>query len=148
MRAIRRVVFDTSTLVGAMLCPDSIPHRAFGRALDAMEVCVSPATLAELKRVAQRHKFDRYQPAGVRSAFVSFVGRHAHGFAVPADAETAVDPACRDPQDNKFLALVAFCEADALVSSDADLLALHPWHEVPILTPAAFLALATGGEVE
>ena len=28
---------------------------------------------------------------------------------------------------------------DALISSDADLLVLHPWQGVPVLTPAAFM---------
>lgn len=50
-----------------------------------------------------------------------------------------VAPACRDPLDNKFLALAFESEADAIVSSDQDLLALHPWNEVRILRPAEFL---------
>ena len=49
------------------------------------------------------------------------------------------DGACRDAKDAKFLALALDCQAVTLVSSDADLLVLHPWHEIPILTPAAFL---------
>ena len=39
----------------------------------------------------------------------------------------------------KFLALALDFQAVTLVSSDADLLVLHPWHEIPILTPAVFL---------
>jgi predicted nucleic acid-binding protein len=31
-------------------------------------------------------------------------------------------------------------QADAMVSSDQDLLVLHPWRGVAILTPAQFLA--------
>lgn len=148
MSAIRRVVFDTSTLIVAMLRPDSVPHRALGRALEAMQLCVSPATLAELERVICRRKFDRYQPTDVRLAFLSIIGTHAQVFAVQDAAEATVSPPCRDPQDNKFLALAVFCGADALVSGDADLLALHPWHEMPILTPAAFLTLSSGSDVD
>jgi predicted nucleic acid-binding protein len=48
-------------------------------------------------------------------------------------------PACRDPKDDPFLALVLACDADVLVSSDADLLVLHPWRAVPVLTPGAYL---------
>ena len=36
-------------------------------------------------------------------------------------------------------ALALACEADVLVSSDADLLVLHPWRGVPIVTPGDFL---------
>jgi predicted nucleic acid-binding protein len=52
-------------------------------------------------------------------------------------------PSCRDPKDNQFLALVLACDADVLVSSDADLLVLHPWQGVPILTPGAFLEIVS-----
>jgi predicted nucleic acid-binding protein len=51
----------------------------------------------------------------------------------------AVQPPCRDPNDNMFLALARAVEADALISGDEDLLVLHPWNGIPILTPAEFL---------
>jgi len=47
-------------------------------------------------------------------------------------------PPCRDPEDNRFLALVL--AADALVSSDEDLLMMNPWRGVPVMTAAEFLA--------
>ena len=47
--------------------------------------------------------------------------------------------ACRDPRDDKFLDVAVHGSADALVTGDADLLALHPFHGVPILTPSHFL---------
>ena len=55
----------------------------------------------------------------------------------PADL-APIDPPCRDPLDNKFLALALASEADTLISSDEDLLVLHPWRGIPILTPAQF----------
>ena len=48
--------------------------------------------------------------------------------------------ACRDPQDDKFLEAAVAGRADALVSGDADLLALHPFEGTPVLSPVAFLA--------
>ena len=50
----------------------------------------------------------------------------------------AFSPHCRDTKDNKFLALALICEADAIISSDNDLLALNPWRSIPVLTPAAY----------
>ncbi|MBS0577183.1 MAG: hypothetical protein JSS45_12305 [Proteobacteria bacterium] len=35
-------------------------------------------------------------------------------------------------------------EAEAIITGDADLLALHPFHGVEIVTPADFLARACG----
>ena len=48
--------------------------------------------------------------------------------------------ACRDPKDDKFLEAAVHGNADALITGDADLLALHAFHEIPILTPDRFLA--------
>ncbi len=134
-----RVVFDTSTLVSAALRVGSLPHRALTHVLREGEVCVSLATLAELDEVLTRPKFDRYQPTGTRSEFAAFLRLRAAVFDVSETQESNVNPACRDPKDNQFLALLQACAADVLISSDADLLVLHPWNGVPILTPAAFL---------
>ena len=46
---------------------------------------------------------------------------------------------CRDPKDNKFLELAIDAHADTIVSGDSDLLCLHPWRSVAIVSPAAFL---------
>jgi putative PIN family toxin of toxin-antitoxin system len=47
---------------------------------------------------------------------------------------------CRDPNDNMYLELALAAGAAALISSDKDLLALHPWRGIPILRPAGYLA--------
>jgi predicted nucleic acid-binding protein len=65
--------------------------------------------------------------------------RNVLRFAVQKADLAAVDPPCRAPKDNKFLALAMVSEANALVSSDEDLLVLHPWRGIPIMPPAEFL---------
>jgi putative PIN family toxin of toxin-antitoxin system len=142
MSALRRVVFDTSSLIGAALQVGSVPHRALAHALSAGDVCASAATLAELEQVLLRPKFDRYQLRDIRMEFAALLRQQIHFLDVSEADEANVQPPCRDPKDNKFLALSNVCEADALISSDADLLVLHPWQGVQILTPAAFVALA------
>ena len=139
MSSLHRVVFDTSTLVSAALRVGSTPHRALALALMTGEVCVSASTFLELEQVLMRSKFDRYQTADVRAGFVALVRKHAVLVAVSATDESKVVPQCRDPKDDQFLALALACEADVLVSSDADLLVLHPWCGVPIVTPGDFL---------
>jgi predicted nucleic acid-binding protein len=85
-----------------------------------------------------------YAPARKRwpswSSFVALIRRHVHLLAVQDVDREAVEPPCRDPKDNQFLALALAAEADALVSSDEDLLVLHPWRGIAIVTPAEFLA--------
>ncbi len=136
---VHRVVFDTSTLVSAALRPDSVPHQALLRALRFCDVCVSRETLDELQKVLTRRKFQRYLSETARRQFVRTVENGVRIVAVRDWTELAVAPACRDPLDNKFLALAFESEADAIVSSDEDLLALHPWNDVRILRPAEFL---------
>ncbi len=48
---------------------------------------------------------------------------------------------CADPDDDKFLACAVAGEADVIVSGDSHLLTLGSHAGIPILTPAAFLAL-------
>lgn len=138
MKSLRRVVFDTSTLISAALRLGSTPHRAVAKSLAVGQICVSESTLAELKLVLSRPKFDRYQTPEARLAFFSLMHQHAVCFEVSAEHQAQATPLCRDPKDNQFLALCIACEADALVSSDDDLLVLHPWNAMPILNPADF----------
>ncbi|HEU0155336.1 MAG TPA: PIN domain-containing protein [Stellaceae bacterium] len=50
---------------------------------------------------------------------------------------------CRDPKDDKYLALALAGSADVIVSSDVrHLLAMHPRRGMPILSPRDFLARA------
>jgi putative PIN family toxin of toxin-antitoxin system len=134
-----RVVFDTSTLVSAALRVGSVPHQALRQAISQGDVFVSAATLLELEQVLLRPKFDWYLALEARQAFVDLVRVLAVQMPVSAVDEANVVPACRDPKDNPFLSLVLACSADVLVSSDADLLVLHPWNGIPILTPAAYM---------
>lgn len=75
------------------------------------------------------------------------IRQHSRLFGVQAFDEQSVQPACRDPKDNKFLALALFCEADAIIGSDNDLLTMNPWRSIPVLTPAGFVTLNTTGRV-
>jgi putative PIN family toxin of toxin-antitoxin system len=136
----QRVVFDTSTVVGAALRVGSTPHEALSFAFDHFDLCASAETLAELEEVLDRAKFDRYVNREKRQIFVANLKRRVHLFVVPNATVIETDPPCRDPKDNPFLALALIAEADVLVSSDQDLLILNPWHGIPILSPAQFLA--------
>jgi putative PIN family toxin of toxin-antitoxin system len=134
---IERVVFDTSTLVGAVIRPESIPWQALRRAFRSSEVCASAETLAEMEEVLERSKFDRYLDRPTRRAAAEQIRRDCRMFVM--DRVDAAPP-CRDPRDNKFLALALVADAGAIISSDEDLLTLHPWRGIRVLTPTQFLA--------
>jgi len=139
--SVRRVVFDTSTLVSAALRPDSIPYKALHQAMRSCDLCASEATLAELKDVLLREKFRRYLPDSARHEFLLTIENHVRLFAVRKEDFIVLNPGCRDPKDNKFLVLAAVSEAKVLVSSDQVLLVLDPWNEVRVMLPGDFLNL-------
>jgi predicted nucleic acid-binding protein len=46
---------------------------------------------------------------------------------------------CRDERDNKFLEVALSGNAKVILTGDQDLLILHPWRNISILTPAMYL---------
>jgi putative PIN family toxin of toxin-antitoxin system len=134
-----KVVFDTSTLVSAALRPDSIPDRALTSALVSFRFCASAEALEELERVLKRQRFDSYVDLESRMTLVGAIRTHAQFFIVPESLQMKVRGSCRDAKDEFILALALASEADLIVSSDHDLLVLHPWRGISIMTPAQFL---------
>lgn len=90
-----------------------------------------------------RDRLSRYVDAVTRDRFLSMYKASVEWVEVSQSYLTAHEPQCRDPRDNVFLALAQAANADIIVSSDQDLLALHPWRGIPILTPAQFLSQFT-----
>jgi uncharacterized protein len=48
--------------------------------------------------------------------------------------------ACRHPKDDKFLELAVDGQVDLILTGDQDLLTLHPFRGIAIISPTAFLA--------
>ena len=136
-----RVVMDTNVAVSAALLPRSVPRQAFDRALEHGTVLISSATVAELNDVLRRPHFDKYVHEDERLEFLATLVREAELVVV-----TDVVTDCRDPKDNKFLELALSGKATHIVSGDEDLLVLHPFRGVLILTPQAFVAQWEGQE--
>ncbi len=139
----RCVVLDTNILVSAALWPQSAPACVFRQVLRQGALVACADSVAELQRVLMRPKFDRVAPLDSRSAFVELVGRKAvHVDVLPPHRARAYG-ACRDPEDNLFLALALAAGAPTIVSGDADLLALHPWQGIAICTAVDYLESGT-----
>jgi len=137
----RRVVIDTSSLVSAAIRPGSIPDQSLTHALATAQLCTSVEHLSELEAVLRRPRFDVYVSLESRLTLLASIGTHALSVTIP---QTCMDQArgnCRDENDSYLLALAMASGATILISSDNDLLALHPWRGVRILTPAQFLTL-------
>ena len=82
-----------------------------------------------------RSKFDKYVSRENRQHFLT-----AYQSAVLwVDIAHAITD-CRDAKDNKFLEVAVSANASCIISGDDDLLVLHPYGNVQILSPADFLA--------
>jgi hypothetical protein len=127
-------VIDTNTVISALLLPTSIPRQAFDKAFDTGIVLLSDAVIVELSTVFRRPRFNRYLSEQERLQFLSVLLRDA--LTIPI-TESITD--CRDAKDNKFLELATSGKADTIISGDTDLLELHPYRGIEILTPRAFL---------
>ncbi len=133
------VVLDASIFVSAALKADSLPERALLRAVDAPNrLILSQEVEDEYREVIFRPKFDRFASVERRRRILDIVV-----FAADRIEPSESIRECRDPKDDKYLALAVAGRADVVVSGDVrHLLSMNPWRGIPILSPAGFLALA------
>jgi uncharacterized protein len=129
-----RVVVDTNVIISAFLKQESFPRRALEAVLADHIFLISSHTTREPVRRLLDARFDRYVSHETRINFLRLLPTLA--FQIPT---TTVLLVCRDPKDNKFLELAVDGQADSLITGDADLLNLHSFRGVDILTPRAFL---------
>jgi putative PIN family toxin of toxin-antitoxin system len=136
MPAGEKVVVDTNVLVSRLILPHSIPAQAIVRAeLEAL-LLVSDATMYELSDALSRSKLDRYVSLEDRRQFLRELGSIVEFIPI-----IQLVRECRDPRDDKFLEVALNGRADLIITGDADLLAMHPWREIAILTPPQYLKL-------
>jgi uncharacterized protein len=130
----KKIVIDTGTLISASIRVDSIPSKAYIKALREFTICVSDDTFSELDRVIRRKKFDTYLDIEDRISFLASYRERAVWYAV---TQSVFD--CRDINDNKFLELALATGSEIIVSSDPDLYLMNPYRNIAILKPADFL---------
>lgn len=135
MKAGKRFVVDTNTIISGILLPHSVPGRLLGHLTEHATLIFSPATRDELLDVVSREKFDRYVAADVRERATTILVR---------DGEIVFPKrffhVCRDPRDDKFLDAAHAGKADFLISGDHDLIVLREFEGIPILTARRYLA--------
>jgi uncharacterized protein len=129
-----KFVVDTNIVVSAVLFPKSVPRQALDHAQNIGIVVVSASTLSELQQVLSRSKFDRYVPLDERESFLQRLTNTTQLIQVTESVE-----ACRDPKDNQYLELAVSSQASAIITGDRDLLVLHPFRDIAIVTPQVFL---------
>ncbi len=130
-----RCVVDTGVVVSAVLLPRSLPRKAFDAVVTRGRLPASAGTIAELDDVLRRAKFNKYVSEKLRLEFLAALLRDADMVEV-VDVLTV----CRDVKDNKFLELALSGRATHVITGDSDLLALHPFRGIAVVSPRSFLA--------
>jgi putative PIN family toxin of toxin-antitoxin system len=137
---MRKAVFDTTTLVSALLTPKGVSAQLLKHAVaGAFELWLSDDILAETRDVL----FNREH---LRLNF-TYTNRDVAEFCLllKTFARIAVDlpslQVSRDPEDDYVLATALAADASYLVTRDKDLLTLKTYQTVEMIHPEEFIAL-------
>lgn len=140
MKAERResVVIDTNVWLSAAINRTGTPAALIrGLVAGDVQAAFSEATFDELTRRLLLPKFDRYLGMDGRRRFLADVSDNARWCSVPDSLSTQTW--CRDPDDDKFIALALAAQTTRLITGDDDLLCLDPLEGLRILTPRTAL---------
>ena len=125
------VVIDTNIWISYALSPKSPLGKKVKQLIREQPYAFSDETFVELTDVLMRDKFDRFISPEKRGAVLRLIASGAEWFRPTEAIED-----CRDPKDNKFLELATTCSANLLITGDQDLLVLHPYRGIKVLTIA------------
>ena len=134
MAKSNKFIADTNTLISSLLLKNSISFAAFEKARNTGTILFSEDTFFEFELVLLRTKFDKYFSKQERLYLIEKV--HEAGKFISVTSQLKV---CRDPKDDKFLNLALDAKASCIITGDKDLLILHPFNKINILTPAQFV---------
>ena len=129
-----RVVIDTNLWLSFLLTRDFIK---LGRLMSSNRttLLVSQELLEEIVEVAERPKFRKYFDLFELTDMLANLKQKAELVQVSSRVNI-----CRDDKDNFLLSLAIDGTATHLLTGDKDLLVLHPFGEVQILTITDYLS--------
>lgn len=130
-----RFVLDTNILISSILTKKTPPQQTFDYCIAHGTILLSDFTLEEISTEIMRQKFDRYASLAKRINFLQVLNDRAEIVTI---IESII--ACRDRKDDKFLEVAVNGKSDYLITGDRDLLVLHPFRNIPIVTPIEFIS--------
>lgn len=132
---MKEVVVDTNVFVSALISAHGTPRTLLTKiSRGEVGLVLSPRLLLEIVSVFSRSKLRTLIPERRISDMVALIHETARIVKAPEAAKS-----CRDPKDNAVLDCAVAGKAHAIVTGDGDLLCLHPFSGIPILTPRDFL---------
>lgn len=130
-----RVALDTNLLVSRALTPDSFTASAVRMIIDRCDLLVSQATMDEFATVLTRFQSKGYLMQDEAITLIMTYKEMVEWVPVIERVQ-----AYRDPKDDMFLELAVNGRAGYIITGDQDLLALHPFRGVGILTAKDFIS--------
>ncbi len=135
-----RAVLDTNVVVSSTLSRTSPPAQILDRLQRRQfELVVSPALFAEYERVL------RYPHIRARNGFddslIAAQLKTLRKLSSPVEPDFSIDVVKDDPDDNRVLECAMAGAVGVIVSGDKHLRRLVVFEGIPILMPAAFLAV-------
>lgn len=131
---MQKAVIDTNIFISALISPHSKPSKVVQFALERRIAVFSEQTFSELVDKLHTKKLVKFIPEEKARRVIDELKK------LPFYEITEQITECRDPKDNMFLSLAVSAQASYIVSGDDDLLTLHPFRNIAILSPADFLA--------
>jgi uncharacterized protein len=131
------VVIDVNVWVSGLLW-GGMPGRVLQLAQQqVINSYVSSELLLELETTLCRNKFQSQLQK--RNQTVMRLLDMTRLISTIIDIQSITVPQLRDPQDLKILATAVAANAQVLITGDQDLLVLHPFQTIAILTPSDLL---------
>jgi len=128
------VVIDTNVLVSCFLFGGRLERLRDLWKKRTIVPLVSRATFDELRRVLSYPKFSLSH-----KELQTIIDIEILPYFEVIKIECEIRDTCRDPHDDKFLAVAANGMASWLITGDQDLLVLQVFQQTKIITPADFL---------
>lgn len=129
-----RVILDTNLLISRTLTPSSLVASAVRLIIDHCDLLVSQATMDEFATTLTRVQSKGYVKQDEALALITAYRDLVEWVPIIEHVQK-----CRDPKDDKFLELAVNGKADYVITGDKDLLVLHPFRGIEILTAKDFI---------
>lgn len=127
-------IIDTGVWISHLLAPGRTPSKAVHKARETGRILLSTDLFIELRDALTRTKFRKYITLQESAAFLKDLLQGVELIEVSTRVTI-----CRDPDDDKLLALAQQQSATAIVTGDRDLLILDPFGRTAIVTPQQFV---------
>lgn len=135
-----RVVLDTNVVVSSTLSRNSAPAQLLDRLQQRQfELVASPALLSEYERVLRYPHIQALN--GFDESLIAAQMKTLRKLAILVNPDMSIDVVIDDPDDNRILECAVAGAVQLIVSGDRHLRRLGSFDGIPILVPAAFLAV-------